>query len=295
MPCFMSYFCCNQNNKTMKDQKVWFVTGASKGLGLTLVKQLLSSGYKVAATSRSIDDLTNAVGSNSDAFLPLAVDLKTESSVADAIEKTIATYGQIDVVVNNAGYGLIGGLEELSDEEARANFDVNVFGSLNVIRKVLPQLRKQNSGHIINISSIGGFTGAFPSFGIYCATKFAMHGFTEGLAAEVASFGINATVVSPGYFRTEFLTSGSVVTPKNQIDEYKVVREVQEAHQNEINGNQPGDPEKGAAAIITLAESQNPPLHLFLGQDAYDLAYQKIEAVKTDLENWKELTTSTGF
>lgn len=279
----------------MKDQKVWFVTGASKGLGSTLVKQLLKGGYKVAATSRNINDLTNAVGDASNSFLPLAVDLKTESSVADAIKKTITTFGQIDVVVNNAGYGLIGGLEELSDEEARANFDINVFGSLNVIRKVLPQLRKQNSGHIINISSIGGFTGSFPSFGIYCATKFAMHGFTEGLAAEVASFGIKATVVSPGYFRTEFLTSGSLVGPKDPIDEYKVVREVQDAHQNEINGNQPGDPEKGASAIISLAESQNPPLHLFLGQDAYDIAYQKIDAVTKDLETWKDLTVSTGF
>jgi NAD(P)-dependent dehydrogenase (short-subunit alcohol dehydrogenase family) len=284
-----------QKITTMKDQKVWFVTGASKGLGLTLVKQLLNNGAKVAATSRNLADLQKAVGVSSGDFLPLAVSLTTEDSVAKAIEKTIVAFGRIDVVVNNAGYGLIGGLEELSDEEARANFDVNVFGSLNVIRKALPQLRKQQSGHIINISSIGGFTGSFPGFGIYCATKFAVHGFTESLAEEVKEFGIHATVVSPGYFRTDFLTSDSLSVPKNPIAAYQTVREVQQAHQADINNNQPGDPEKGAAAIIAITETQTPPLHFFLGQDAFDMAHVKLDAVKKDLEGWKELTTSTAF
>jgi NAD(P)-dependent dehydrogenase (short-subunit alcohol dehydrogenase family) len=279
----------------MKDQKVWFITGASQGLGLTMVKQLLNGDNKVAATSRNIDDLTKAVGVDNDRFLPLAVSLTSEDSVAQAIEKTIATFGGIDVVVNNAGYGLIGGLEELSDQEARANFDVNVFGSLNVIRKALPQLRKQQSGHIINIASIGGFTGEFPGFGIYCATKFAVHGFTEALSKEVAPFGIKATIVSPGYFRTDFLSSDSLSTPKNQIAEYQAVRDVQDAHQRDINNNQPGDPEKGAAAIIAIAEAENPPLHLFLGQDAFDMAHVKMANVKNDLDSWKELATSTAF
>ena len=141
---------------------VWFITGASKGLGLTLVNQLLVQGHHVAATSRHLDDLQKAVGNDSDAFLPLAVDLVTESSVQAAVQATIDRFGQIDVVVNNAGYGQIGSLEELSDREARANFDINVFGSLNVIRHVMPQLRKQQSGHIMNLSSIGGFYGEFP-------------------------------------------------------------------------------------------------------------------------------------
>jgi NAD(P)-dependent dehydrogenase (short-subunit alcohol dehydrogenase family) len=285
----------NQKLKTMKDQKVWFVTGASKGLGLTLVKQLLNNGSKVAATSRNIADLQKAVGVTNDHFLPLAVSLTAEDSVAEAIEKTIATFGRIDVVVNNAGYGLIGGLEELSDAEARANFDVNVFGSLNVIRRALPQLRKQQSGHIINIASIGGFSGAFPGFGIYCATKFAVHGFTESLAEEVKAFGINATVVSPGYFRTDFLSSDSLSVPKNPIKAYQSVRDVQAAHQQEINNNQPGDPEKGAVAIIAITETQTPPLHLFLGQDAFDLAHVKMDAVNKDLEDWKSISTTTGF
>ncbi|KAA9354710.1 oxidoreductase [Larkinella humicola] len=279
----------------MSTQKVWFVTGASKGLGLSLVKQLINTGYRVAATSRNLEDLRRAVGATDDRFLPLAVDLKTESSVAEAIQKTVDQFGQIDVVVNNAGYGLLGSIEELTDEESRENFDVNVFGSLNVIRKALPYLREQKSGHIINISSIGGFTGAFPGFGIYCATKFAVEGFSESLAAEAKPLGINVTVVEPGYFRTDFLTSDSLGVPKNQIDAYQEVRNSQQAHQSQINGNQPGDSEKAVAALIRIASEANPPLHLFLGQDAYDLAYQKINAVQSDLETWKDVTVSTGF
>lgn len=279
----------------MKDKKVWLVTGASKGLGLALVKQLLNNGFKVAATSRNLSDLKKAVNYDGDFFLPLAVNLTSEESVADAVEKTIGTFGQLDVVVNNAGYGMTGALEELSDAEARSNFDINVFGSLNIIRKVMPQLRKQGSGHILNISSIGGFNGMFPGFGIYCATKFAVHGFTEALATEIKPFGIHATVVSPGYFRTDFLTADSLSIPQNPIAAYQAVREVEDVHQQNINGNQPGDPDKAAAAIIAITETQNPPLHLFLGQDAFDMAHVKMDVVKKDLEDWKELTTSTGF
>jgi len=278
----------------MKTQKVWFVTGASKGLGLTLVKKLLAKGELVAATSRSIADLEKAVGENEN-FLPLSMNLIDEHSVELAVGQTLAKFGQVDIVVNNAGYGMLGALEELSDEESRQNFDVNVFGSLNVIRKVMPQLRKQQSGHIFNISSIGGFSGNFPGFGIYCATKFAVAGFTESLAAEVKSFGIKATVVEPGYFRTDFLTSGSLAIPNRPIEAYKEVRDSQNAHQSEINHQQPGDPEKGIDVIIAAAESDNPPLHLFLGPDAYHVAQAKIADVQQDMENWKKLATATNF
>jgi len=283
-----------KKQKIMENKKVWFVTGASKGLGLTLVKKLLSKGNRVAATSRSVNDLSKAVGDN-DNFLPLSVDLMSEESVETAVNKTISKFGQVDVVVNNAGYGMIGALEELSDQESRENFDVNVFGSLNVIRKLLPQMRKQQSGHIFNISSIGGFSGNFPGFGIYCATKFAVAGFTESLAAEVKSFGIKATVVEPGYFRTEFLTSGSLAVPTNPIDAYKDVRDSQTAHQNDINNQQPGDPAKGCDVIIAAAESEHPPLHLFLGPDAYHVANLKIADVQQDMETWKALATATNF
>ncbi|GAB4016513.1 oxidoreductase [Spirosoma koreense] len=279
----------------MHNQQVWFITGASKGFGLELVGQLLEQGHRVAATSRDIAELRRAADTVSTDFLPMAVDLTTETSVARAIQTTIEQFGRIDVVVNNAGYGQLGSLEELTDAEARANFEVNVFGTLNVIRQVMPQLRKQQSGHILNLSSIAGITGAFPGWGIYCATKFAVEGLSESLAAEVAPFGIKVTLVEPGYFRTEFLSSGSLRVPQAQLDAYALVRQSEEAHQNQIRGNQPGDPVKAAAAIIQIAAETNPPLHLFLGQDAYDLAKLKIRALQDDLTQWKALTVSTGF
>jgi NAD(P)-dependent dehydrogenase (short-subunit alcohol dehydrogenase family) len=279
----------------MENQKVWFVTGASKGLGLVLVQKLLKGGYKVAATSRNITDLIKEIGAVSENFLPLSVDLKSETSVKQAIDKTIDTFGQIDVLVNNAGYGFLGGLEEASDQEARDNFEVNVFGSLNIIRNALPFMRKKQTGHILNISSIGGFTGAFPGFGIYCATKFAVNGFSESLAAEVKPFGINVTIVQPGYFRTNFLDPGSLVTPKNTIDAYQNIRDSQNAHQNQINNNQPGDPEKAADVMIAITQEENPPLNLFLGEDAYNAAQAKITYVQNEMETWKELTVSTSF
>ena len=279
----------------MNTRKTWLITGASKGLGLTLTKKLLAQGYNVAATSRTIDALKQAVGSHKSNFLPLAMDLVNESDVKKGIDKAIAHFGSIDVIVNNAGYGLMGGLEELSDAEARLNFDVNVFGSLNVIRQALPYLRAQKNGHIFNISSIGGFNGGFPAFGIYCATKFAVHGFTESLSHEVKPFGINVSLVMPGYFRTSFLEEGSIVAPKNEIEEYVNVRAMQKAHQETINANQPGDPEKAADVFIAVAQEKDPVLHLFLGEDAYQSASDKITLIQKDMAVYKEIATSTGF
>jgi NAD(P)-dependent dehydrogenase (short-subunit alcohol dehydrogenase family) len=291
----------NSNKKTVisnsnkMESKVWFVTGASKGLGLSLVKKLLNEGYRVAATSRNSSELQKAVGESRDEFLPLTMTLTDEESVGQALQKTVSTFGRVDVIVNNAGYGLLGALEELSDTETRQNFEVNVFGSINVIRKALPYLRAQRSGHIFNLASIGGFTGAFPGFSIYCATKFAVHGFSESLAEEVKPFGINVTVVSPGYFRTNFLEDSSVGVAASPISEYQTVRESQDVHQNSYNGNQNGDPDKAAAVMIALAEQEQPPVQLFLGQDAYDLAHAKIASVQQDMDKMKELATSTGF
>lgn len=283
----------HQNEQFMSSKKVWFVTGASKGLGRDLVKQLLAAGYRVAATSRSLEDLRKIA--TDDNFLALTADLNTEASVGKAIDDTVKHFGQIDVVVNNAGYGLVGSLEELSHEEAKANFDVNVFGTLNVIRKAMPYLRKQQSGHIFNISSIAGFNGNFPGFGIYCATKFAVDGLSESLAAEVKPFGVHVTIVSPGYFRTDFLASGSLAVPKQPLAEYTEVRAQQDAHQHTINHNQMGDPVKAAAALIKVSEEANPPVHLFLGEDAYNMAYAKMKAVETELEAWKTTTIGTAI
>ncbi|MDU0372437.1 SDR family oxidoreductase [Hymenobacter endophyticus] len=279
----------------MTTNNIWFVTGASKGLGLTLVKQLLALGYTVAATSRNLTELQQAVPPSSGRFLPLHMDLGNENSVRQAIATTISTLGGLHVVVNNAGFGQVGALEELSDEEARRNFDVNVFGLLHVLRHATPHLRQQGAGRVFNISSVGGFTGNFPGWGIYCATKFAVAGLTESYAAEVQEFGVQASVVYPGYFRTDFLTSGSLGTPQQPLAAYQAVRDSQTAHEQQINGNQPGDPEKAAAALIQLSETERQPLHFFLGADAYQMAGQKTALVQQQLQQWQHLATATGF
>ncbi|UOY06540.1 SDR family oxidoreductase [Muricauda sp. SCSIO 64092] len=279
----------------MDSKKVWFVTGASQGLGLHLVKKLLDSGYWVAATSRNKQALIESVGKKNEDFLPMAMDLVQNTSVKQSIEEAIAHFGTIDVVVNNAGYSQIGTLEELTDREARNNYDVNVFGALNVIRNVAPFLRAQQSGHIFNISSIGGYVGNFAGFGVYCSTKFAVAGLTEALSEEMKPFGVHTTLVYPGYFRTSFLSKGSVKTPSNPIDTYKAARDMEQAHLNDIDGNQPNDPEKAAEVLMHLSEQENPPVHFFMGEDAYQYAGMKIEAIQKAMENNKVLGTSTGF
>ena len=279
----------------MQSGSVWFVTGASRGLGLTLVQHLLNNGYKVAGTSRKKSSLEKAIGTESENFLPLEVDLTNEDSVKASIAKAESTFGKIDVLVNNAGYGQIGTLEELSDKEVRDNFEVNVFGMLHFIRHSMPIFRKNKSGHIFDISSIGGYNAGFPGWGIYCATKFAVAGLTESLAHEAKEFGINATVVYPGYFRTDFLTGDSLATPANPLEEYKLARQSQQQHQAEINGNQAGDPQKAAELLVEVAESSNPPIHLFLGADAYASVAAKDKVIGQDMAAWKDKATATGF
>jgi NAD(P)-dependent dehydrogenase (short-subunit alcohol dehydrogenase family) len=279
----------------MENHQTWFVTGASRGLGLELAQLLLRQGHRVAATSRDVVELRRAVDADSASFLPLAADLASEASVANAVRVAVERFGRIDVVVNNAGYGQLGSLEELTDAEARANFDVNVFGTLNVIRQVMPRLRAQGGGHVINISSIAGIVGGFPGWGVYCATKFAVEGLSEALAAEAAPFGVRVTVVEPGYFRTNFLSSGSLGLPAHRMDEYALVRQSEAYHEEQMKGNQPGDPARAAAAIIRVAAEPNPPLHLLLGQDAHDLATAKLQALADEIAQWRDLTLSTGF
>lgn len=280
-----------------RQTQTWFVTGASRGFGLELVRQLLRQGHRVAATSRDVAELRRAVGTDADAadFLALAVELGVESSVGAAVRTTVERFGRIDVVVNNAGYGQLGSLEELSDAEARANFEVNVFGTLNVVRQVMPQLRRQGSGHVVNISSIAGRVGGFPGWGVYCATKFAVEGLSEALAAEVAPFGVKVTIVEPGYFRTNFLSSGSLRLAAQPIDDYALVRQSEAYHREHVLGNQPGDPVRAAEAIIRIAGEATPPLHLLLGQDAHDLATARLQALTEEVERWRDVTLSTGF
>lgn len=279
----------------METKKVWFVTGASKGLGFELVKKLLSEGFHVAATSRTVESLISTIGDASENFLPLSVNITDNDDIKSAIAKTVEYFGRIDVVVNNAGYGQIGTLEELTDEEARENYAVNVFGTLNVIRNAMPYLREQRSGNIFNISSVGGYSANFPGWGIYCSTKFAVAGFTEALAEEVKDFGIHATVVYPGYFRTDFLNKDSVRTPSNPIQAYEAARNSEEAHLNEINGNQPNDPVKAADVLIQISKEKNPPVHLLLGVGTIEVLHNKIDTLKKDAEKWENLTVSTAI
>jgi len=274
---------------------VWFVTGASKGLGLVLVQRLLARGYRVAATSRSVEELSRRVNAESSRFLPLRMDITDEDSVAQAVAATITHFGALDVVVNNAGYGQFGTVEEVTDTEARRNYDVNVFGALNVLRAALPRLRAQRSGHLFNISSIGGLVGGFSGWGIYCSTKFALAGLTEALHADLTPFGIKVTLVYPGYFRTEFLTADSLVRPSKRIDAYAAARASEAQHTDQINGAQPGDPVKAADALIDVYERPTAPLHLLLGSDAVGLAEAKLGQVRDELVALRALSVGTDF
>lgn len=277
----------------MSTSQIWFVTGASQGLGLSLVRQLLQAGHRVAATSRRLGSLTQALGDASSNFLPLQTDLTQEASVQQAVAQTVATFGGFDVVVNNAGYGIGGSIEELTDAETRQAFDVNVFGGLNVIRQVLPHMRAAQKGHIINISSIAGISSA-TGWAIYAATKYAVEGFSEVLAQDMADLGVKVTAVAPGAFRTNFLTQESLVMAQQPLPAYQQVRASHEKYR-QMHGTQIGDPEKAAAAIIQVTTEANPPLHLLLGQDAYNRAIRKLDSFRLEIEDWKHLTTSTGF
>jgi NAD(P)-dependent dehydrogenase (short-subunit alcohol dehydrogenase family) len=276
-------------------KKVWLVTGASKGLGLALVKRLLQEGYPVAATTRDTKGLLSALGGKNELLLPLNVSLTQEESVKNGIDAAIVHFGQLDVVVNNAGYGQLGTLEELSAAEAEENFRVNVFGTLNVIRQAMPHFRKRGTGTLFNISSTGGLNGEFPGWGVYCATKFAVAGLTEALAMEAAPHGIRACVVYPGYFKTDFLSQGSLRLPALSIPEYTSARELEKIHLEQIAGNQPNDPDKAAEVLLKVSEEDILPLHLLLGQDCYDLVQKKITRLETDMETWKKYTVATAF
>lgn len=270
----------------------WFVTGASRGLGLELVRQLLEAGHRVAATTRSVDRLVEALGgTDTERLLPVAVDLADEPAVAAAIVATAHRYGSLDVVVNNAGYGFLGAVEEVTDKVARAMFDVQIFGTWNVLRAALPLMRAQGSGHIINISSILGLT-SFPGWGLYCAGKYALEGLTESLAAEVADLGIKVNLIEPGYLRTDFLRPVSLRLPHETADGYAAIREMTTAHLA-MPGSQLGDPAKAASAIIEVVASGTAPLHQILGSDSCQLAQGRIEALAADVAAALRLAVTT--
>lgn len=278
----------------MNKSKVWYVTGASQGLGLILVKKLLAGGYRVAATSRNVQKLKEEAGVyDTERFLPIAADLNNEDCIDESVRQTLSAFGRIDVVVNNAGYGMAGTVEETSAEDIRKLFDVNVLAALNVVKRVLPVLREQRSGYIINIGSVAGFSGA-PGWSYYSATKAALAAFTEVLALDVKEFGIKATIVEPSGFRTGFLTKESLTYTESRIEGYQAVKDTMQRYLA-ADGKQAGDPDKAAEILIELAEKENPPLHLYLGQDAYKRASLKLTEMTAELETWKSYTISADY
>ncbi|PWT72235.1 MAG: short-chain dehydrogenase/reductase [Bacteroidetes bacterium] len=278
----------------MSNSKTWFITGASQGLGLTLVKKLLENGYCVSATSRDAVKLAEAVGvDDAKHFLPLAVDLGNADAIDQSVRLTIDTFGKIDVVVNNAGYGMIGIAEQIPGQEIRKIFDVNVIAQILVTKSVLPFMRKQRSGYIINMGSVAGFVGA-PGWSVYSATKAAIAAFSEVLALDVREFGIHVTVAEPSGLRTGFLTEHSLANNDIMIEGYEAVKKTQQQYLA-TNGKQPGDPGKAAEILMELAEKQQPPMHLYLGEDAYKRASAKLASMTTELEEWKSITISADF
>lgn len=275
-------------------KKIWFVTGASKGLGLALVKRLLKEGYRVAATSRNKEALEAAVGSApAGAFLPLEVDLTSPAAITAAVDTAYRHFGGLDVLVNNAGYGIGGAIEELSPKEIGDSFNINLFATIYAMQAALPHFRAQRSGHIINIASIAGFSAA-SGWAAYAAAKFAVVGLTEVTADDVKELGIKATVVAPGAFRTAFLTGESIVYSATKIDDYGSVHASHRKY-DAMDGQQQGDPEKAAERFIELAEMEHPPVRFFMGGDAYRRGRSKAEALAGELEAGKALSYSTDF
>lgn len=276
----------------MTESKVWLVTGASKGLGLAVVRHALAHGDRVAATSRDAARLGAEVAAGEDVFLPLEVTLTDEASIAAGVRQVVDRFGRIDVLVNNAGYSILGAVEEMSDQEVRANFDINVFGVLNMLRGALPVMREQRSGHIINIGSISGSVGG-PSTGIYSATKAAIILLSESLADEVAEFGIAVTAICPGGFRTDFLGDSSR-HPAHAIPDYGQVHDMLGQYAR-LNGNQGGDPQKAAEVMVALSRMEQPPTRLYLGGDALRGIEYKLQEVARSVEQYQQLSLSTGF
>lgn len=278
----------------MINKKVLLVTGASKGIGLEIVLRGLEEGYHVVGTSRNAESLTNAVKEKApekiNDFTAVEMSFNTESINA-TIEKIIEDLGRIDVLVNNAGYAILGALEEFSIEEVKTNFEVNVFGVLQVMQAVLPHMRKQNGGHILNLASISG-TVTGPSQSIYSATKASVIMFSEALAMEAAPFNINVTAICPGGVRTDFLDSSSMRRPKKSIPEYHVVNETMEGL-NRLNHNQSGDPKLVAKAILEVAAMENAPLRLYLNTGALMALQSKLNQVANEANTFAKLSQST--
>jgi NAD(P)-dependent dehydrogenase (short-subunit alcohol dehydrogenase family) len=278
---------------TSNQPLVWFITGTSQGFGRELVRAALQRGDSVVATSRHPQTVVSAFPGAADRLSAVSLDLRDEQQITSVVEQAVARFGRLDVLVNNAGHGLTGAVEEAGDAEILSVYETNVFGLLRVTRAILPHLRKQRSGHIVNLSSIGGLVG-LPGWGIYNSTKFAVEGLSEALAVELAPLGIGVTVVEPGPFRTDFL-GGSLSATAKVLPDYKDTAGQTRAATSQRNGKQPGDPALAADAIVKAVVSTKPPLHLLLGSFAYERFNTKLDAFKQEMEIWRQTTLETDF
>jgi NAD(P)-dependent dehydrogenase (short-subunit alcohol dehydrogenase family) len=274
-------------------KRVWFITGASRGLGVLMAKAAIADGNAVVATGRNAAAIAERLG-DSPAVLSVALDVTDEAQAKAAVKAAVEKFGRIDVLINNAGFGLLAAVEESSDADVRRIYDTNVFGLLNVTRAVLPAMRKQRSGHVINISSIVGYQAA-AGVGVYSSTKFAVEGITEALHAELKPLGIHATLIEPGFFRTDLLDTSSLLVGKDIIDDYEETSGTLRRLAVDINHNQPGDPQKLATAVVTLVDAQTPPLRLPLGTDTLKAIAEKNAHVTTETQTWEALSQSTDF
>ena len=268
--------------------KVWFITGCSTGFGRELAQLVLGLGYKAAVTSRNTEDIKDIVDKYPGTAIAIKLDVTKPTEIKEAVQQAMGKFGQIDVLVNNAGIGYFGAIEESEEDEVRRMFEINFFGLANVTREVLPVMRKQRSGHIVNISSIGGLV-AFPAVGFYNATKFAVTGYSEALAKEVSHLGIKVTVVAPSGFRTDW-AGRSANNSKIVIDDYSPTAHANKNTIRGYSGNQPGDPVRAVKAIVKAVESDNPPLRLLLGKGALKGARNKIAELQKDIDSWEQVT-----
>jgi NAD(P)-dependent dehydrogenase (short-subunit alcohol dehydrogenase family) len=272
--------------------RTWFVTGASRGLGADIVRAVLAAGDRVVATARNRQALVDTLGPDADNLLSLALDVTRPDQVQAAVNAALARFGRIDVLVNNAGYGHLSVFEESTAADAQAQYDTNVFGLMHVTRAVLPAMRAQRSGRIFNISSVGGIVGG-ESGALYCASKFAVEGFSESLAGEVRRFGIHVTVVEPGFFRTDFLEPTSVRHASHAIADYAQVAADLKAFYDARSRNQAGDPLRLGQALVTLANAERPPVRWCAGTDALGMVQAKIDSLQGELDAWRDLSAST--
>ncbi|MGA0545581.1 oxidoreductase [Brevundimonas sp. VNH65] len=272
--------------------RVWFVTGASRGLGTAIAQAALDAGDSVVITARRREAVTEIFGPDDDRRFSLSLDVTRQDQVEAAVQAALTRFGRIDVLVNNAGYGHLGLFEESTAQDAQVQYDTNVFGLMHVTRAVLPAMRAQRSGRIFNISSVGGIVGG-PSGALYCASKFAVEGFTESLAGEVAGFGIHATIVEPGFFRTDFLEPTSVRHGSFAIDDYAAVSAQLKAFYDSRSRNQAGDPARLGQALVALADAEKPPVRWAAGTDAIAMVEGKIASLQAELETWRALSLST--